>query len=556
MKKQGVVFFIAAFLMFGVFALPVFALNIGIQANLTGGTGGTLQSGDQAIYDHLVSKGHTVTTTHHTDAFNFTGLDLVYISASITSSNAGDAFAQTTVPIICCEAAAWDNLGMTPLNYGGTNVTGGSSQAYVWEDTQAPVPVIITGTQTIYTTRRQCYGINAANWNAKLINVAVFAHDPTVVCVAALEKGAALPAPIAGLTAAPARRVSMFMLGNEPAGTISQGTFDLLDSMVAWAAGTPGPVPTVAAVTGFAASTAPGVAQVNLSWADSNTVETNYIVQRRVRNGADYATLATLPSNSVAFNDTVGLVNGTGYDYRVRAFDSVANYYGNAEYLLTTATATSVSGPTITAQPQNRAVAVGEATSFTVTATGTGTLSYLWRKAGSPDADVVNGGSISGATSFTLTINPVAEANAGSYYCVVTDTNGSIPSDAALLTVNKPPVVSTIGTLNVPPSSAYDFAIGFVEALPGVAAADFATTATNTQGLVFSNMAIGDAITSGTGYVHLISARIDSNSAVGVSFPAIQIQVTNTQSGLSGSDLLTVIISNQANVPAQVWTRY
>src|SRR3989442_4456945 len=60
--------------------------------------------------------------------------------------------------------------------------------------------------------------------------------------------------------------------------------------------------------------------------------------------------------------------------------------------------------PAITAQPVSTAVCAGSPVSFSVTATGTG-LTYQWRKNGT---NSVNGGSVSGATSATFTINSPA----------------------------------------------------------------------------------------------------------------------------------------------------
>ena len=61
-------------------------------------------------------------------------------------------------------------------------------------------------------------------------------------------------------------------------------------------------------------------------------------------------------------------------------------------------------------------------------ASGYGPLTFQWRKDGVPLAD---GGPISGRQTATLTIDPVAFADAGSYDVVVTDSCGSRTSNAA-----------------------------------------------------------------------------------------------------------------------------
>jgi len=89
--------------------------------------------------------------------------------------------------------------------------------------------------------------------------------------------------------------------------------------------------------------------------------------------------------------------------------------------------------PVITDDPDNQTLCEDNPVTFTVSATGTGPLSYQWRK---------NGSNISGATSSSHTINPVASAHAGSYDCVVTNACGSATSNTATLTVNTAPVIT------------------------------------------------------------------------------------------------------------------
>jgi hypothetical protein len=98
-----------------------------------------------------------------------------------------------------------------------------------------------------------------------------------------------------------------------------------------------------------------------------------------------------------------------------------------------TVTAGGNSPPSITQQPQSQSVVPGGSVSFTVTASGSPPLDYQWQK---DDAD------ISGAISSSYTINPVAEADAGSYRCVVTNDYGADTSDQAVLTVTEVPANS------------------------------------------------------------------------------------------------------------------
>ena len=74
----------------------------------------------------------------------------------------------------------------------------------------------------------------------------------------------------------------------------------------------------------------------------------------------------------------------------------------------------------------------GSDVSFSVTATGTAPLSYQWQKDG---VDITDGGSITGATTATLTITGVMESDEGGYRCVVTNIAGTDTSNNAMLTV-------------------------------------------------------------------------------------------------------------------------
>jgi hypothetical protein len=96
--------------------------------------------------------------------------------------------------------------------------------------------------------------------------------------------------------------------------------------------------------------------------------------------------------------------------------------------------------PTVTAHPSAQAVCPGASVSFSVVGTGNG-LTYRWRKDGTP---LVNGGSISGATSATLIINPVAAGDVGSYTVVLS--TGCAPdatSNVAALTLNTAPTITS-----------------------------------------------------------------------------------------------------------------
>jgi hypothetical protein len=95
--------------------------------------------------------------------------------------------------------------------------------------------------------------------------------------------------------------------------------------------------------------------------------------------------------------------------------------------------------PAILTQPVSQTASFGVNVSFTVVASGTAPLAYQWRK---------NGTAIAGANSATLTLNSVTAAAVGNYSVFISNTAGSVTSDAATLTVTSRSIAGTyFGTL-------------------------------------------------------------------------------------------------------------
>ena len=90
--------------------------------------------------------------------------------------------------------------------------------------------------------------------------------------------------------------------------------------------------------------------------------------------------------------------------------------------------------PSITTQPASQTVTVGQTATFTVTATGTGTLTYQWKK---------NGTAIGGATRRPT---PPRRRSLGQRRVIHRHRYkryGNVTSNAATLTVNAPPSITT-----------------------------------------------------------------------------------------------------------------
>jgi hypothetical protein len=131
---------------------------------------------------------------------------------------------------------------------------------------------------------------------------------------------------------------------------------------------------------------------------------------------ASYTTPATIASDN-------------GAQFTVNVINSFGNVTSNV------ATLTVNVPPTITTQPVSQTVTAGQTATFSVAATGSGTITYQWKK---------NGTAIGGATSASYTTPAtVASDNGAQFTITVTDLLGNVTSNAATLTVNVPPTITT-----------------------------------------------------------------------------------------------------------------
>jgi glucose/arabinose dehydrogenase len=145
----------------------------------------------------------------------------------------------------------------------------------------------------------------------------------------------------------------------------------------------------------------------------------------------NYLTINSIPAPRSAFGtnlggSVVGLEVGT---------DGNLYYLSRGAGALYRIVYTLDNTPNITSHPQSVSVSPGQIASFTVTATGSTPLSYQWQK---------NNANIAGATSTTYTIANVNATHAGQYRVIVTNSAGSVTSNAATLTVSNPPTAQII----------------------------------------------------------------------------------------------------------------
>lgn len=169
----------------------------------------------------------------------------------------------------------------------------------------------------------------------------------------------------------------------------------------------------------------------------------------------------------------------------------------------TSATLATVNQPTITSQPSGSTLNVNSPLSLTISASGNGTLSYQWFK---------NGSALTGQTGSTLTISSVTTNDAGTYYCVVTNTISSVTVTTQSTSVN---VIVLSTPLITYPQTSYTL----------VKNNSFGITPTNT----------GSAATSWS---------ISPSLPAGLSFSTSTGAISGTPTAISSSQNYTVTASN------------
>ena len=196
---------------------------------------------------------------------------------------------------------------------------------------------------------------------------------------------------------------------------------------------------------------------------------------------------------------------------------------GNSGNVTSSAAILTVNAPpSITAQPASQTVTVGQTATFKVAATGTGTLTYQWKKGGT---------AISGATASTYTTpTTVAGDNGSSFTVTITNSVGNVTSNAATLTVNVPPSITTqpvSHTVTVEQT------------------ATFTVTATSSGTLTYQWKKNGTAISGATAASYTTPATVAGDN--GASFT---VTVTGNSGNITSSAAILTV-----NVPPSVTTQ-
>ena len=155
---------------------------------------------------------------------------------------------------------------------------------------------------------------------------------------------------------------------------------------------------------------------------------TGYQWQRSTDNGTTFTDVSS--ATAASYTTAVTTLADSGTQYRVVVSGASNSVTSSAVTLTVTAVAVA---PSISMHPANQSIIAGQDANFTVTATGT-SLGYQWQRSTDGGANFAD---VAGATNATLTLTAVPQAdNAHQLRVVVSNSAGSVTSNAALLTVN------------------------------------------------------------------------------------------------------------------------
>jgi len=117
---------------------------------------------------------------------------------------------------------------------------------------------------------------------------------------------------------------------------------------VAQAAGIIPPAPAALVATGISST------EIDLAWSDNSSNESGFKVERKTGTGGIYAQIATVAAGVSTYANS-GLLAGTTYCYRARAYNSVGNSsYSNESCAIAQASGSTPAAPgNLTAAPKS-----------------------------------------------------------------------------------------------------------------------------------------------------------------------------------------------------------
>lgn len=223
----------------------------------------------------------------------------------------------------------------------------------------------------------------------------------------------------------------------QTAATVSPGNCSAV-AVVTFKAASAGPVITGLSVSGgtLTATGSCSVDQTGTLWrkADASSAATDPGAGNEAGAGWSSQTISATGSQSLNFGT---LSSGTkyGHVFAVNGSGTRGSVVNSSSFVVT-------GGPTINTQPSNQTVTAPATATFTVSATASaGSLTYQWQRSTNSGGSWSNVSTGTGGTTASYT-TPATSVSSGSanngdqYRCQVSDSNGTVNTSAATLTVN------------------------------------------------------------------------------------------------------------------------
>ncbi len=186
----------------------------------------SLNSGDTAVYNQLLSLGYTVTVIDDSASTtsNSIGKALVLISSTVGSSNVNNKFRNVTVPVMLWEQALQDDMRMVSGNNRGTD--NNETQINIVNSSHPLAAGLSSGLVTVVTSNRT-FSYGEPNNNA--IGIATIDNNSNRYVIYGYDTGAGMYNNLN----APARRL-MFFLEDTTAANLNTDGWALFDAAINW----------------------------------------------------------------------------------------------------------------------------------------------------------------------------------------------------------------------------------------------------------------------------------------------------------------------------------
>lgn len=177
---------------------------------------------DVLIVERLEAMGHTVESHSDNEAHpvDLDGADLLFITATVTSTNLGGAYADSTIPVINCEGFTYDDMGFIPAD---PNIIGSDTIAIVNAD--HPITQGFPEEVTVYNSS---YKIMSGRLEGDVDILAVRTDNPEEVTIGVYEEGAKT---LTGETKA--RHITLFVHDQWP--KVNDDGWELVERSVVYA---------------------------------------------------------------------------------------------------------------------------------------------------------------------------------------------------------------------------------------------------------------------------------------------------------------------------------